>query len=425
MRNLTLPIAVFILAFVVRIIAIFIWPHAFQFDAYQRWAGRDHLFIQVWLPATQLVVWLCGKIGMSIFGLRFVFAAMGSLALALATALAERLGGRHAALFFLPMTCFGPFLVWSTSPYQESTLLIFLFSGLLLTELRPRLSDWMMGALALVRYEGWPLIFAHVFFRRNVKALVAFWGCAFLGLLFALDLVHPYKASPDSFADWNDLSGNLKPRIISFVAYRLAVITEFSGTQWLLLGLCCFPWLKHKTTVHWMLLLTALGQICATLGWAISLGVGFSRMMITIALPSAVLTVLFLAQKWPEWSRWKRGVLVGGLVLWTPWTLRDAYVDYSSYSKRLRFEVQLLEVMRRCPDDNWGIDPRKHPGKRERHDGCEVIQGISELRAGFDYSCMIWNGPTRPLTLRASWSEEERRYNIRRLGGAATGMCPY
>ena len=117
--------------------------------------------------------------------------------------------------------------------------------------------------------------------------------------------------------------------------------------------------------------------------------------------------------------------LVFGLVLWTAWTLRDAYVDYSSYSKGLRFEVQLLEEMARCPDDYFGIDPRKHPGKRNRHDGCEVIQGLSDRRAGVDFSCMIWNGPTRPISLRASWSEADRQYNLRRFDGAATGECPY
>lgn len=425
MRQLSIPAITFVIAFLVRAAAILIWPHAFQFDAYQRWAGRDHLFIQVWLPATQLVVWICGKLGMSIFGVRFVFAAIGSLSLAIASALLERLGGRMAAWLFLPMCFFGPFLVWSTSPYQESTLLTVLFFGLLLSDLKPQLSDWVMGALAMVRYEGWPLIIAHVFFRRSWSALIAFWGCAFLGVLYACDWVHPYQASPDSFADWNDLSGNLKPRIVSFVAYRLGVITEYSGTQWLLLGVLFFPWLKNKSNVHWMLLFTVIGQICATVGWALSLGVAFSRMMITIAIPASMLAVLFLAQLWPRWARWKRILLGIGLVAWTGWTLRDAHVDYKSYSKSLRFEVDLIDLMKRCPNDFWGIDPRKHPGKRNRHDGCEVIQGLSELRAGFDYSCMIWSGPTRPLTLRASWSEDDRTYHIRRIDGAASGGCPY
>ena len=420
-----MPVLTFVIAFMVRAAAIVTWPHAFQFDAYQRWAGREHFFIQVWLPATQLVVWVCGKLGMSIFEVRFVFAAMGSLALAIASAVVQKLSGQVAALLFLPMCFFGPFLVWSTSPYQESTLLIVLFSGMLLNHVRPQLSDWAIGALAFVRYEGWPLIIAHVFFRRSWRALIALWGCVVLGMLYALDLVHPYQASPDSFADWNDLSGNLKPRVVSFVAYRLGVITEFSGTQWLLLGALFFPWLKNKTTTHWMLLLTVLGQLCATLGWALSLGVAFSRMMITIAVPASMLAVLFLAQRWPEWSRWKRLLLVMGLLGWTAWTLRDAYVDYSSYSKGIRFEASLIEEMKRCPNDFWGIDPRRHPGKRNRHDGCEVVQGLSDFRAGFEFSCMIWNGPTRPVTLRASWSEDDRTYHIRRIDGAASGTCPY
>ena len=35
---------------------------------------------------------------------------------------------------------------------------------MLLNHVRPQVSDWAMGALAFVRYEGWPLIIAHVFF---------------------------------------------------------------------------------------------------------------------------------------------------------------------------------------------------------------------------------------------------------------------
>jgi hypothetical protein len=425
MGNIQIPLIIFVLAFLIRICVILIWPSAFQFDAYQRWAGRDHLFIQVWLPATQFVVWLGAKVGLSMYGLRFVFAAMGSLALSLGGALAQQMAGRRAAWLFLPMVFFGPFLVWSTSPYQESTLLIFLFSGLLITYLKPRVSDWLMGAMALVRYEGWPLIVVHAIIRRSPWAVFSFWGCVLLGFGYGFDLIHPYQASPDSFEDWNDLSGHLKPRLVSFVMYRLAVITEFSGTNWLLIGILLFPFIRNKNSTHWMLLLTALGQICATIGWALSLGVAFSRMMITIALPSAILLVVFVSQRWPNWKRWQRSILVLGVVGWTGWTLRDAYVDYSSYSKGIRFELELINQMERCPDDYWGIDPRVHPGRRARHDGCEVVQGLSEMRAGYDFSCMIWNGPTRPITLRASWSRDERTYKIRRVDGVATGKCGY
>lgn len=425
MRDLQLPFIIFVLAFLIRATAILIWPSAFQFDAYQRWAGRDHLFVQVWLPATQFVVWLGAKIGLSMYGLRFVFAAMGSLALSLGGALAQKMAGRQAAWLFLPMVFFGPFLVWSTSPYQESTLLIFLFAGLLITHFKPRLSDWLMGAMALVRYEGWPLIVVHAIFRRSPWAVFSFWGCAILGFGYAFDLIHTYQASPDSFEDWNDLSGHLKPRLVSFVMYRLAVITEFSGTNWLLIGILLFPFIRNKKSTHWMLLLTALGQICATIGWALSLGVAFSRMMITIALPSAILLSVVLAQRWSNWKLWKRGILILGIIGWSVWTLRDAYVDYSSYNKGLRFELELIKQMERCPDDYWGVDPRVHPGRRARHDGCEVVQGLSEMRAGYDFSCMIWNGPTRPISLRASWSKDERTYKIRRVDGFATGKCGY
>ena len=57
------PIIIALIALLVRVLLIVWMPDAYQFDAYQRWAGRDYLYIQVWLPATQSLVWLVGKLG--------------------------------------------------------------------------------------------------------------------------------------------------------------------------------------------------------------------------------------------------------------------------------------------------------------------------------------------------------------------------
>ena len=61
-QALKMPIVIAVIALIVRVLLIAWMPDAYQFDAYQRWAGRDHLYIQVWLPATQTLVWLVGKI---------------------------------------------------------------------------------------------------------------------------------------------------------------------------------------------------------------------------------------------------------------------------------------------------------------------------------------------------------------------------
>ena len=66
-------------------------PDAYQFDAYQRWAGRDHLYIQVWLPATQTLVWLVGKLGGTPFVLACLyFPMLGALTIGMMVQLASQ-----------------------------------------------------------------------------------------------------------------------------------------------------------------------------------------------------------------------------------------------------------------------------------------------------------------------------------------------
>ena len=77
------PVAIAVVALLVRLSVIWMYPDAYQFDAYQRWAGRDHLYIQVWLPATQAIVWTVGKLGGTPLILRLVFAVFGSLTIAM------------------------------------------------------------------------------------------------------------------------------------------------------------------------------------------------------------------------------------------------------------------------------------------------------------------------------------------------------
>ena len=83
-----MPIIIAMIALIVRVLLIVWMPDAYQFDAYQRWAGRDHLYIQVWLPATQTLVWLVGKIGGTPLILRLVFSMLGALTIGMIVRLA-------------------------------------------------------------------------------------------------------------------------------------------------------------------------------------------------------------------------------------------------------------------------------------------------------------------------------------------------
>ena len=64
------PLACLLVALALRLLLVALVPGNWHYDGYQRWAGRDHLVVQVWLPATQLLVWVVAKLGGGLMALR-------------------------------------------------------------------------------------------------------------------------------------------------------------------------------------------------------------------------------------------------------------------------------------------------------------------------------------------------------------------
>ena len=422
-----IPALTVFVALVVRLWFIHRWPDAYQFDAYQRWAGREHLYIQVWLPATQVAVWLTAKVGGTMMTVRYVFAAWSAITLGMGSILCAQLAGRRGAWFFLPMAVFGPFIVWSTVPYQETTLLFFLFSALVIGRKYPKAGDVVMGALAFVRYEGWPLIIVHCLLRRTWTSLLALWGMATWGAIKWLDLMTPYASSPDSFADWNDIGDSLNAADIVRLFRRLWVMIESAGTAWIVVSAVAFLIVRRRSLQreHWMLLIAFAGQCAATIGWLLSLGVAFSRMTVLPSLFMGVLMACAYAYAWDKTSRNLRVASIVSLVLLSAWTLRDAKIDQRHLSKVTRWDRRLVRTINKCPEDTWAIVPRQHGGPRKRHDACEVVQGLTSLIAGRDFDCTTWSWGGPEATLKASWNKEKKKYNIVRLSGVRSEQCPY
>jgi hypothetical protein len=422
------PIVVMIVALCARLLFIHWWPDAYQFDAYQRWAGREHLYIQVWLPATQSVVWITGKLGGTMLATRYVFAIWSVVTLGLATILCRQLGGPRAPWMFLPMAVFGPFLIWSTVPYQETTLLFFLFSALVVGRKFPVLGDILMGGLALVRYEGWPLIIVHCILRRTWKSLVAIWGMIlWLGVKY-FELLTPHAASPDSFADWQDIGDNLNVSDILRLSEKLWIMVDSAGTAWIVLSAFAFVYMRRKSLQreHWMLLIAFAGQCAATFGWLLSLGVAFSRMMVLPSLFMAILMACAYATLW-ERSQWKmKTAAIVSLLALSAWTVRDAKIDQRLLNKATKRDRNLVRLIEKCSGDTWAIVPRKHSGPRKRHDGCEVVQGLTNMIAGRDFDCIPWGwGGPQEATMKARWSNENKEYTIFRVSGTPVSGCPY
>ena len=409
-----IPIFIGIASFLVRWFFIHHWPNAFQFDAYQRWAGRDHLFIQVWLPGAQIWVWLVGKFGGTMLQTRYVFAILSSISLALGSRLAQYVSSERAGLLYFPAILFGPYIVWGTVPYQESTLLIFLFSSMLLFQSYPRISDFLMGAASLVRYEAWPLLWVHLYLRRKREALICLWGILALMLLGILGWNEPFMPSPDSFDDWNGLNDVSVKKTRRLFKNFVIVLYNAGGFYFIGLGLLVFY--KHKLKKEeWMLFFIFVGQLSAVIGWILSLGITFSRMLILLCIPIFVLAAAVLDRNWSKIGDGKI-IIVSGFVILSYWSLFDAYRDNVLYKESIKWEVNLLKNMRKCAFDTWEITPRPHPGPRNRHDGCEVIQGLSSMRAGQDFDCTTWSWDHPTATMSATWNNKDQQYDIERIG---------
>ena len=421
------PVVVALVALLIRLLCIHWWPDAYQFDAYQRWAGREHLYIQVWLPATQVVVWLTAKLGGTMLTLRYVFAVWGAITIGIGALLCRQIGGPKAPWFFLPMAVFGPFVVWSTVPYQETTLLFLFFSALVVGRRYPKAGDILMGALAFVRYEGWPLIIVHCFLRRTWTSLLALWGMISWGLIKWFAVLTLHASSPDSFADWNDIGDSLNMADIIRLFRRLVVMFESAGSIWIIVSGVVFVFLRRRSLQreHWMLLIAFVGQCAATIGWLLSLGVAFSRMTVLPSLFMGVLMACAYAYAWERISRKIRIVSALTLVFLSAWTLRDARIDQRHLSKVTRWDRRLVQVINKCPEDTWAIVPRQHGGPRKRHDACEVVQGLTNLIAGRDFDCVSWSWGGPEATLKARWDKDEKKYHIFRLSGVQSEGCPH
>ncbi len=419
------PLACFLVALALRLLLVALVPGNWHYDGYQRWAGRDHLVVQVWLPATQLLVWGVAKLGGGLVALRVLLSVVGAVGVALGSALAQGLAGPRAGWAFLPMALFGPFLCWSVVPYQESTFLLLVFGALLLRERWPALADLTMGALALVRYEGWPLILVWMAMRRTPATLLSLWGVALWLRLKTTGLAEPFAASPDSFADWQDLTERWTLKRQTRLFRQLWYQGSAAGTPWLVMGLLLAP-LRRPWSFELRFLLWALaGQVAALLGWAAALGVTSSRMMVLPSLFLGVMTAAALARRWPTLGPRGRIVLVLFTVGLSGWTLRDGISDGYKYMRWVHWELPLVASIEACPGDRWAISPRTQKGIRKRHDGCEVVQGLTTLRAGEDFDCLTWGWGGPPPSLVATWTPETDRYEVQRVDGAGAATCPH
>ncbi len=438
MRRLHPASFALLFGFAARVAIITAWPAAFSNDGYQRWAGREHLLVQDWLPATQAIIDLVALAGGNVLAARVTMALVGALSGAAATVVAMQLGRRlgddaaatRAGWFMVVASLYGPTIQWTTVLYQEGTFLLVLFTAIALAlSGRTLLADLVIGLMGLVRYEGWPCVVLYLMWRRDPRAFISLYGIGIWAVIrFVLDL-EPHRASPVNFADWEGLTDRFRVQAWLWDVWRFWTRAwATGGAFWLILGFVGFIRLRREGTA-WLAAGMFAVQAAATSAWLAGLEVSTSRMLIIpVALASPLASV---AAAW-IWPFLRRPALyfiaTAALTIFSFVEINDAAMRIKHEARRMSGERNVIEEMDRCSGCIWWIEPRRRLGTRERHDGCEAIQGMSSYLHGREFWCAPWVPSIEAASLYATCSGTVRwdgdRYVVERHLPGGTGAPP-
>lgn len=390
-------------ALVARIWIILRFPNNYAFDGWQRWAGREHVLVQDWLPVVQLVIFVVAKLGGGVQVTRIVLSVITALGVGAGTLSAEAMGGRPAAWVFGTLAGFGPFLVWTTLMYQEGVYVTVLFAGLAvalqagvgLSAVRQKgrsgllAADLIFGLLPLIRYEGWPVAVLYMLWRRSPRALVACWGAAVWVGIKLLGIKGFYPSPVDYFEDWRDLGarfdvGHWVGEIVSLGEMAL----RSGGLLILVLGVAAAGMCWRARGVPFVALILG-GQVLATLAWVAGLETGTLRMIVLPVVFAALAASVGVAELWTRFAR-LRPLFTAGLIAIALFGLKAAADQVDSEQRRVRYEVVALGRMQACQECRWWIVPRARLGARSRDDGCEILQGMTRMKHGETFWCEPW-----------------------------------
>jgi len=410
-----------LLALVIRLALIAAVPDNYSFDGFQRWAGREHLLVQGWLPATQSVIAASAVGGLLV--MRVAMAIIGAAAMGAAAAVAAAWAGPVAGWLVAPLSCFGPLLAWSVVPYQESTLLLVVLGALALAlrsdgALRDEGglrggADLAAALVGWVRYEGWPFALLWVVWRRRKTALLALTG-PLLWLTLKLGVgLEGYAASPIDFDDWEGLGSRFDPMTLQASLSRFGGHLLASGGLifWVLGSAGMALSARERWPGAGLLAATLVAQLCATLGWMVGLETATYRMQVIPGVLMGLFGVCALARllalpSSPKTRRVVHGIAAVAAVAVAGGMIHHAHWIAARSVASVKWERVLIDEITACPDCGWLVTPRRGFGTRGRHDGCEAVQGMSSLLHGRDFWCTTWPGtpPKDGERRHAAWA---------------------
>jgi hypothetical protein len=424
---LAAAVTAFVLGLATRILVVHSYPANFSFDSYQRWAGREHVLVQDWLPGAQVLLHLLHRADFSLVESRLAFSVVGALAAAMVPLVASALAAteterRRAAWAGALAACFGPFMAWTTTFYHEGLYALVVLGALALA-FRGRLAaaDVLVGAAGLVRYEGWLVVLAYLAWRRSPRALVALWGPATWLVVRAVHGPQGFAASPVDFADWNGAWARFEwLRFVESLNQDL-VRARISG------GLACWAlaafaaWRARGDGRARLVTAAWLGQLAFTAAWIAAIGSATSRMNalpVILAWPLAALAAAQIVSRLEH---------PGAYALTAVLAIRagaemagDAFERARSETVKRTGESRLAAFLDGRPGSKAWVEPAMSLGTRHRHDGCEAILGNLGSVHGERMWCAAWVPPPDAAALYAEtdmlirWSPGAGRYLVTR-----------
>jgi hypothetical protein len=167
-----------------------------------------------------------------------------------------------------------------------------------------------------------------------------------------------------------------------------------------------------------------LVQLAAVACWMVGLESSIYRMQVVPGVLLGVFAAVLVGWIW-VWTGGPgrpgplvRGLLVLGVLAMGARGVHTAHWNAKRSIRSVGEELELVQQVAACTDCRWWLEPRQGLGTRDRHDGCEILQGLTELRHGEDFWCAAWmeRGQVPPgvtLTHRARWEQGE--YRVDRL----------
>jgi hypothetical protein len=166
--------------------------------------------------------------------------------------------------------------------------------------------------------------------------------------------------------------------------------------------------LRERRPGAGLLALLLGSQLGALVFWMAGLETATVRMLAIPGVLLGIFATLALARLCERGRGWTAtaALLAAGSAAWY---VRDGWRDARGAVEAVRPEVELLQQLEGCgPDCRLELHPRRGLGTRDRHDGCEIVQGLSQRLHGRDLWCANWPGsPTAPPTHRATWRRGE------------------